>query len=586
MTDMNDVFKKLLYEAQHTSDVDQILTDENLLDQSLWQPIGNDFANETIVRGQSSSADGALGERVINSIDSVLMRKCYELGIDPRGSSAPKSMREAAEHFLNLPDGKLGKFQGDYSSLTEIFCTATGRVPGKITINLVDLGEGQTPDYMKYTFLSLPIGKENPYKKGIPFVQGRYNQGGSGSYKFSSYTLVVTRRPPSLLTPEARAIIDPYPHEESIEKVYARKDQWGWTIIKKFERHNDAERIWYGYLAPNDVVPSYNVSKLSLLPPTSIPTVSDKLPDKERQTKLRELRSDASDLAYAKEIDGGSLVKLFDFPLKKCQYNDIWSEGVRELRGKIFYETILPIKMVELREWGTRVKGRGDSAYLTGLLSAILREDRPSKRLIYENYPQDENLHIEGVGNVKITKWVLEKTSDNWLAGTSVVYVLNGQVHFKEKSNYLKHLNLYNLEGSLLVAVDVNKVPINIRDKIFRVDRTFLEETDEADLLQTAVEKVIKNDEDLKKINDSKFAEAVSDIEVAQETSQKIIKKLAKEVPGLAELLKGSEIPMFAGGVTLKKVKGEKYRNVKFGIKSPTIFQPTKELKIHEEKSK
>jgi len=241
--------------------------------------------------------------------------------------------------------------------------------------------------------------------------------------------------------------------------------------------------------------------------------------------------------------------------------------------------------MVELRTWGTRVKGRGDSAYLTGLLSAILREHRPSKPLIWENYPKDENLHIDGIGNVKITKWVLERTSDNWLAGTSVVYVLNGQVHFKEKSNYLKHLKLYNLEGSLLVAVDVNKIPINVRDEIFRVDRTFLEETVEADLLKTAVEKAIKNDEELKKINDSKFAESISDIDVSQESSQKIIKKLAKEVPGLAELLKGSEIPMFAGGVTLKKVKGEKYKNTKFGLKSPTFFQPIKELKIHEEKS-
>lgn len=580
MTDMNDVFKKLLYECHHAIDVEKILTNENLLDQSLWKPIGNDYANETLIRGQSSSADGALGERVINSIDSVLMRKCYELGIDPRSSNAPKSMCDAAEKFLNLPDGKLGKFEGDYSSIAEIFCTATGKQPGSLTLNLVDLGEGQTPDNMKHTFLSLPIGKENPYKKGIPFVQGRYNQGSSGSYKFSPYTLIVTKRSPSLLTSAARAIIDPYPHEDSLDKIYARKDQWGWTIIKKFERHNDAERNWYGYLAPNGVIPGYNASKLALLPAKSIPTVSDKLSEKEYKTKLRELRSRGSELAYSTEVDGGSLVKLFDFPLKKCLSNDIWSEGVRELRGKIFYETILPIKMIELREWGTRIKGRGDSAYMTGLLSAILREHRPNKPLIYENYPQDEFLHIDNVGRVKITKWILNKTSDNWLAGTSVVYVLNGQVHFKEPSTYLKHLNLYNLEGSLLIAVDVNEIPINIRDKIFRVDRTFIEDTDEADLLKKAVEKAIKDDEQIKKINDSKFAESVSDIEVKQESSHKIIKKLASEVPGLAELLKGSEIPMFAGGVTLKKIKGEKYKNIKFGKKSPTFFQPIQQLKI------
>lgn len=580
MTSMDEVLQKLLFEAQHAHEVEEILTEANLMDQSLWKPIGNDYANETLVRGQSSSPDGALGERMINSIDSVLMRKSYELGIDPRGSSAPKSMKEAAEKFLHLPDGKLGKYEGEYGNIAEIFCTATGKEPGKITLNLVDLGEGQTPDNMKYTFLSLPIGKGSPYKKGIPFVQGRYNQGSSGSYKFSPYTLIITKRPPSLLTSEARAIIDPYPHEDSIEKIYARKNQWGWTIVKKFERQNDTERIWYGYLAPNGVVPGYNKDKLPLLPAKSIPTISDKLSEKDKKEKIRELRSNAKELAYATEIDGGSFVKLFDFPLKKCLSNDVWSEGVREMRGKIFYETILPIKMTELRSWGTRIKGRGDSAYLTGLLSAILRENRPSKPLIYENYPQDEKIYVDGVGNIKITKWVLEKTSDNWLAGTSIVYVLNGQVHYKEKSSFLKHLKLYNLEGSLLVAVDVNGIPINIRDKIFRVDRTFLEETDEADLLKNAVEKAIKNDEEIRKINDSKLAELASEIEVDKESSQKIIKKLAKEVPGLAELLKGSEIPMFAGGVTLKKLKGEKYKNAKFGKKSPTFFQATKKFKI------
>ena len=313
-------------------------------------------------------------------------------------------MKEAVEKFLNLPDGKLGKYQGEYSNMSEIFCTATGKEPGKLTLNLVDLGEGQTPDNMKYIFLSLPIGKKNPYKKGIPFVQGRYNQGSSGSYKFSPYTLIITKRPPGLLTSEARAIIDPYPHEDSLDKIYAKKDQWGWTIVKQFERQNDTERIWYGYLAPNGVIPGYNKSTLPLVPAKSVPTVSDKLSDKEKKEKLRELRANAKEIAYATEIDGGSFVKLFDFPLKKCLSNDVWSEGVRELRGKIFYETILPIKMTELRQWGTRIKGRGDSAYLTGLLSAILREHGSSKPIIYENYPQDEKIFVDSIENIKITK--------------------------------------------------------------------------------------------------------------------------------------------------------------------------------------
>lgn len=579
MANMNGVLKKLLYQAQHGSDVDEILTEANLLEEDLWKPIGADHANETIIRGQSSSAEGALGERIINSIDSVLMRKCYEHGIDPRSNNAPSSMKDAAERLLHLPDGKLGKFQGNYSDIVDIFCTATGNESHKLTLNLADRGEGQTPDNMKHTFLSLPIGKDSPYKKGIPFVQGRYNQGSSGSYKFSPYTLIVTKRPESLLTVKSRLIIDQHIKGSTLDEIYNRKNEWGWTIVRKFERQRDTDMSWYGYLAPDDIVPSYNHTKMKLLPKSSIPKVSDKLSDKEKRSKLNELKKAASDLAYNEEMDGGSFIKLFDFPFTKIKNSDIWSVGIRELRSKIFYETVLPIKMTELRSWGNRIKGRGDYSYLTGLLSSIIREDAKDK-FIEKNYPKDETLYIDKIGNIRITKWVLKKTSDNWLAGTSVVYVLNGQVHSKEKSSYLKQLKLYNLEESLLVAVNINDIPVKIRDKIFRVDRTFMEETEEANLLKIEIESNIRNDSELKKINDARLEELASNTEINREASHKIMNKLLKEIPGLVEIFKGTEFPMSVGtGKTLEKVRS-KYVNAKFGKKSPTFFQPSKKFQV------
>ena len=44
MTDMNMILEKLLFEAQHANEVEKILAEADLMDQSLWQPIGNDFA--------------------------------------------------------------------------------------------------------------------------------------------------------------------------------------------------------------------------------------------------------------------------------------------------------------------------------------------------------------------------------------------------------------------------------------------------------------------------------------------------------------------------------------------------------------
>ncbi|MCH8915827.1 MAG: hypothetical protein IIA82_08310 [Thaumarchaeota archaeon] len=582
---IDEIAKELIYEAQSSDDVRKILSENNFLDRDLWKPIGDDFGNETLIRHQSPAPELAFGERCINSVDSILMRKCIENKIDPRGSDAPKSMLEAADIFCNVPDGKLSKFKGNLASICEIFCTATGREESKLTLNLVDLGEGQTPDYMRRSFFSLPIGRGSPYKRGIPFVQGRYNQGAGGSYKFSEFTLIVTKRAPSLLTPKSREIVDQYYDQSKITlaEIYDRKAEWGWTVVKKFPRRHVNEDTWYGYLAPDGKVPSFNADSLGLIPPEQIPRLPSNLSKKEEQKKLLDLRSQGTHTAYSRSIAGGTLVKLFDFPLKQAMRGDLWSEGQREMREKVFHELILPIKLTELREWGTKIKGKGDSAYLTGLLNSILQKDKGRNILVRDNWPKDETLTIESFGKkpIKITKWILdtEKADTDWLGDTSVIYVLNGQIHFKEKSSYLQRLKLYNLERSLLVVVNINSIPIDIRDLIFRVDRAHTEEYPEADLLKSEVQKIIKNDDDIKRANDEKFYEKTSDIKIDKKYSERIVKKLAKENPLLFEMLQGTKLPVVTGAIKLVKKKGEKYRNEKYGKKSPTFFQIKRDKK-------
>ena len=586
---MDEIARELIYEAQSSEDVRKILSENNFLDRDLWKPIGDDFGNETLIRHQSPAPELAFGERCINCVDSILMKKCIEGEVDPRGSDAPKSMIEAADMFCNIPDGKISKFEGNLSSICEIFCTATGREEGKLTLNLVDLGEGQTPDYMRRSFFSLPIGRGSPYKRGIPFVQGRYNQGSGGSYKFSEFTLIVSRRAPSLLKPKSREIIDQYYDQSkiSLAEIYDRKDEWGWTVVKKFPRRNVNEDTWYGYLAPDGKVPSFKADSLGLIPPEQIPRLPTNLSEKETRKEMFNLRNQGTHIAYDRTIESGTLVKLFDFPLKQAVRGDIWGEGQREMRSKVFYELILPIKLTELREWGTKIKGKGDSAYLTGLLNSILQKDKNRNILVRNNWPKDEKLTIENFGKkpIKITKWILDTekgaTSQavNWLGDTSVIYVLNGQIHFKEKSSYLQRLKLYNLEGSLLVVVDVNSIPIDIRDKIFRVDRANTEDYPEAELLKSEVQKIIKNDEDIRRANDEKFYEKTSDIEIDKKYSERIVKKLAKENPLLFEMLQGTKLPIISGAIKLVKLKREKYRNDKYGKKSPTFFQIKRDKK-------
>jgi len=217
---IDEIAKKMIYDIHSGKEIDELLKQKNLVDEKYWKPVGDNYNNYPIIDNQSSRADSALGERIINSVDSLLMRKCQENGINMSAPAAPQTMWEAAEKFYKVPNQHLFNIKTDneIAKLAEIFLCVSGYAGILPTINLLDLGEGQTPEKMEDTFLSLP-SRGSPNKEKIPFVQGLFNQGSSGSYKFSSYVFILTKRAPGLgNNPSA-----------------SKEKEWSWTIIKKFE---------------------------------------------------------------------------------------------------------------------------------------------------------------------------------------------------------------------------------------------------------------------------------------------------------------------------------------------------------------
>ena len=92
---------------------------------------------------------------------------------------------------------------------------ATGTKP-ILNLTISDCGEGQTPRKIPITILSL--SKSN--KMYIPFVQGQFNQGGTGALRFCgthNLQLVISRRNPKLLGPD--------PDEED--------SRWGFTVVRR-----------------------------------------------------------------------------------------------------------------------------------------------------------------------------------------------------------------------------------------------------------------------------------------------------------------------------------------------------------------
>ena len=134
-------------------------------------------------------------EKIINSVDAVLMKECLTRGIDPKSEFAPKSIAEAQKKFFDIREGKLSNIDAKHRSLIakNIMLVASGHKTNP-SYAIIDKGEGQTPKQMPDTLLSLV--KSN--KTRIQFVQGKYGMGGSGVLRFCSrkhnLQLIISKR--------------------------------------------------------------------------------------------------------------------------------------------------------------------------------------------------------------------------------------------------------------------------------------------------------------------------------------------------------------------------------------------------------
>jgi hypothetical protein len=235
-----------LIKADTEDEVVSILQQAGLWDDgNSWRYYGGYENNYNTIGNQQSRPEAALVEKIINAVDARLMNEALVRGIDPEGENAPTSVREAVAEFFDENLKKGSKTAGlvrewPDSKRTEvargIAVFTTGKMPreGYPCVNIVDYGEGQAPDDFDETFLSLTRSN----KVRIPFVQGKYNMGGTGVLKFCgtrNLQLLVSRRNPD--------IADREKHEKDSCK-------WGYTIVRREDPSGGRRNSVYTYLAP------------------------------------------------------------------------------------------------------------------------------------------------------------------------------------------------------------------------------------------------------------------------------------------------------------------------------------------------
>ncbi len=224
--------------------------------REVWRPYGDISNNRGVVGNQQSSPVAALVEKLINSIDALLTCECRRKRIDPSGPQSPKTMQGAIEHLFGVKGGRIHTLDAHArTSLAQrIQLIATG---GKSEPNylIIDDGEGQNPSEFPNTFLSLL--REN--KTNIPFVQGKFNMGGTGVLQFTgknSFQLIISRRQQDLTGAETK---------------------WGFTIIRRIAPAPGQPHSLYVYLAPEGNILCFESEYLMVYPGNYPSTYSESL---------------------------------------------------------------------------------------------------------------------------------------------------------------------------------------------------------------------------------------------------------------------------------------------------------------------
>ena len=288
-----------ILKAETEENVIHLLNNEGLWKNlDYWKPFGDNENNVSTIRNQQSKADAAIVEKIINSVDAILIKKCMQAGMDPEGGQAPKSMHEAIERFYGARDGILSeKMRQEYAS--DIVLAATGEKKGHINFTLIDNGEGQSPESLPDTILS--ISRNNKLK--INFVQGKYNMGGTGVLPFSgknNFEVILTRKCPDIAKGKA--------------------NKWAFSIVRREGARDGRKSTMYTYLCnPDGSIMSFAAKSVN-----AVPTIS----------------GGYEDLAY------GTVFKLYDYDIP---YKSIIGYDLRYRLNALIPGLPLPVEFRECR---------------------------------------------------------------------------------------------------------------------------------------------------------------------------------------------------------------------------------------------
>lgn len=510
-----------LMRADTEAEVAEALTDAGYWnDQAAWRLFNDSDNNYSSIGNQQADAVAAFVEKIINSVDARLVDAARVAGVDPEGPDAPASMREAVARFFEGKDdpkdgdGRIAEW-ADKKATEEgrlLTVSATGLMPkaGQPSLTVADRGEGQTPDNFPHTFLSL----ERANKLRIPFVQGKFNMGGTGALRFSKLQLVVSRRNPALLGADATP----------------RDKEWGFTIVRRFDPEAGSKSSVFKYLAPVVLTGDDLKGILSF--------AADEFPI------FPEANSEIRD-AYARNAPYGSLVKLYEYTWSGTKSNIVLTgDGLLRRIDVGLPELALPVRLYECRP---DYKGHWGS-YATNALGLVSRLDRDKDGNLEGGEPIGGVIALDDGTQIKLRTYVFEskeKALSYRNRATGVVFGVNGQQHAAKSIDFFTRgrVGLSYLAESMLVYSDCSEISGRAREDLFMNSRDRLASNEMSRQLETKLESYLKNEPTLRELQNQRRAKAIQDKLADDKPLNDVLQGLMKNNPLLSKMfLKGMKL--------------------------------------------
>lgn len=490
-------------------------------DHGAWRLYGDKEGNFAQVGNQQSYPEAALAEKITNSIDSRLLLECLRRGIEPESEQAPTSIRDAVAMFFEnrrATDNEAGTLtdwgtEQRNAESHKITVAATGaaptrgRRPQKMCLTICDQGEGQSPKRLPDTILSL--NKKN--KQRIRFVQGKFNMGGSGALRFcgsNGIQLVISKRHPDIADPN-----DP------------TADRWGVTVVRREEPSNksgDPVHSEFTYLAPvganerprQGEVLSFTSETLSIMPD--------------------------ADQAYARAIQSGTAIKLYEYETSVGQSNVLMKDGVLYALDRLLPQVALPLRIHECR---SRFKG-GDkkttpASFHTRMEGLAARLEGGKGQNLEPGFPLSSKLYAAGTSMTARIYAFKADTATTYLKDEGVIFQINGQAHgYIPKSIFSrpKKVKLPRLKDSLLVLIDCSELTARQREDLFMSSRDRLSKKTIRFEIEAEIEEMLRTNQTLKKLQTDRRQQEIDSKLSDEKPLEEVLNKVLRASPTLKTL--------------------------------------------------